>query len=40
MSTMRDPCGVIIGKGFPITLLEAQERLCEIEENITSSLEL
>jgi hypothetical protein len=38
MSTMKDPCGVLIGKGCPTTLLEAQERACEIEENMTSSL--
>jgi hypothetical protein len=34
---MRDPYGVLIGK-HPTTLFEAQERACEIEENITSSL--
>jgi hypothetical protein len=38
MSTMRDPCKVLIGKGRPATLLEAQERACEIEDNIASSL--
>jgi hypothetical protein len=37
MSTMKDPCGVLIGR-HPTTLFEAQERACEIEENITSSL--
>jgi hypothetical protein len=29
--------GVLIGR-HPTTLFEAQERVCEIEENITSSL--
>jgi hypothetical protein len=38
MSTMRDPCEVLIGKGCPTTFLKAQERACDIEENITSSL--
>jgi hypothetical protein len=38
MSTMKYPRGVLIGKGIPITLFEAQERACEIEENMTSSL--
>jgi hypothetical protein len=38
MSTMNDALGVLIGKGRPTILLEAQERACEIEENITSSL--
>lgn len=37
MSTMKDPCGILIGRR-PTTLFEAQERACEIEENITSSL--
>jgi hypothetical protein len=30
MSTMKDPCGVLIGR-HPRTLFEAQERACEIE---------
>jgi hypothetical protein len=34
---MKDPYGVLIGRR-PTTLFEAQERACEIEENITSSL--
>jgi hypothetical protein len=38
MSTMKYPCEVLIGKGCPTTLLESQERACEIEENMTSSL--
>jgi len=36
MSNMRDPYGVLIGKGCSTTLLEAQERACEIDT--TSSL--
>jgi hypothetical protein len=35
---MRNPCGVLIGKGHPKNLFEVQQRVCEIEENITSSL--
>jgi hypothetical protein len=38
MSTMRHPCGFLIGQGCPTTLFEAQERVCEIEENIDLSL--
>jgi hypothetical protein len=38
MLTMKDPCGFLIGKGCPTTLFEAQERVCDIEDNITSSL--
>jgi hypothetical protein len=34
---MKDPYGVLIGR-HPTTLFEAQERACEIEENLASSL--
>jgi hypothetical protein len=34
---MKDPYGVLIGR-LPTTLFEAQERSCEIKENITSSI--
>jgi hypothetical protein len=37
ISTMKDPYGVLIGR-HPTTLFEAQERACEIEENLASSL--
>ena len=35
---MREPYRVLIGKGRPTNLFEAQERACEIEENTTFSL--
>jgi hypothetical protein len=35
---MKDPNGVLIGKGLPTNLFEAQERACDIEENIAFSL--
>jgi hypothetical protein len=37
MSTIKDPCGFMIGENHPSTLIEAQERACEIEENLASS---
>jgi len=36
ISTMRGPYGFLIGRD-PITLFEAQESTCEIEENLDSS---
>jgi len=38
MSTMRDPYGVLVGKGLPKALFESQERAYEIKENINFSL--
>jgi hypothetical protein len=35
ISTMRDPYGVLIGR-HPITLFEAKESTCEIQENLDS----
>jgi hypothetical protein len=34
---MKDPYGFLIGR-CPTTLFEAQERSCEIEENLASAL--
>jgi len=37
ISAIKNPCGFIIGITHPYTLIEAQERTCEIEENLDSS---
>jgi hypothetical protein len=35
--TLNDPYGSLIGKNYPTTLMEAKERACQINENLTSS---
>jgi hypothetical protein len=37
MSPINDPCGFLIGKNCPSTLIEAHERECEVEENVAFS---
>jgi hypothetical protein len=37
MQTINDPYGSLIGKNNPTTLMEAQQRACQIDENMTSS---
>jgi hypothetical protein len=36
MSTIKDPCGFLIGKDLPPSLIKAQERE-RVEENLASS---
>lgn len=37
MLTMNNPYGFLLGENCPSTLIEAQERACEIEEHLISS---
>jgi hypothetical protein len=37
MLTVNNPYSFLLGENFPSTLIEAQERTCEIKENLISS---